>query len=332
MTTFHDGDLSSALRRMARRSRDEAAVLLGEAERLDRAAAILDKQKYETVPLAAVHNALEMGAPVFADEVLTPISAAKTGVPKERRPSPAIQAKMRALLHEAGPLPATEFSARVGVSQVHFYLALRPLLASGEIVRDGPKNGPGVTYRLATTGKDGDAHEAGLDAGNSKHTTAPAEIPPAAPPPVARDRVRAPALTRDGKVRKIQPRTVADVVGPATSILADALAATPPQNVFKTGTAKFAPSIPGQIVLDILREAGAAGEKPSRLRIECGLEPTMFRKMMDALMEAGAVVREKDGTNAEQVRYRLKEFSAQLPLAKGGTAALDGRGHEEGAP
>ena len=112
---------------------------------------------------------------------------------------------------------------------------------------------------------------------------------------------------------KKKPRTVASIV-----------AAYEPGE--KTDTPPIAANLPGQVVLDMLREAAAAGEKPSRLRTESGLEPTIFRTLMSALMDAGAVVRERVGTNKD-VLYRLKEFalSPQSPLATAAAVALDGR-------
>lgn len=70
---------------------------------------------------------------------------------------------------------------------------------------------------------------------------------------------------------------------------------------------------PGAIVIDMLTEAGAAGCKPSDLRVQSGVEPMMFKKMMEAFMAAGTVRRDT-GAAGEGVRYRIVPKS-DLPTA-----------------
>lgn len=318
---------------------DRAAALRQEAANLERAAAALAGRPWQTVPLAAATDALVDGyAPmdIRPEHVASPSVRKPSARTASRRLIDATREQMR-----AGTTSVPAIAKTVGVSESHIRLAMRALIAAGEVVRTGPRRGPGASYRLATIDRSAETlwrnpeHRKEMVADASpggslpqRHATAPAEIPPAAPPVPARDPVVPaadvkPTCERCGGPRHpgsaslcrgcysakakapralSETRTVAEVVG--------SYEIKPPPPV-ATATAD---NSPGARVIDMLREAGPAGVPSRALRTESGLEVGMFKSLMQSLLEAHKVEVEPPAKHGGEKIYRLRAEN-DLPRA-----------------
>lgn len=368
MKNRNDGEVVNWLRDMAAIKRREAAKLIEEAEWFERSAAIVAGSPWDTVPMAAGAGAFvpepekwfegrymlkfaDGCAPVdgYAPMDIRPEHIASPSVRKpsartaSRRLIDATREQMR-----AGATSVPAIAKTVGVSESHIRLAMRALIAAGEVVRTGPRRGPGASYRLATIDRSAETlwrnpeHRKEMVADASpggslpqRHATAPAEIPPAAPPVPARDPVVPAADVKPTCERCGGPRHPGSAklcrkcyrAGvQACAEVAERAAAEPFDHTKVTEQRRArhrAPAdkpvdrvdnSPGARVVDMLREAGPAGVPSRALRTESGLEVGMFKSLMQSLLEAHKVEVEPPAKHGGEKIYRLRAEN-DLPRA-----------------
>lgn len=289
-------DIAAELREMAKANRMQAETLMLEADRLDRAAQILDapapRPQYDTVDPAELSDEIRdspNGSAVDLDEA---ISAAKAHAEKATaataRPLRAVDdppprstkaEKLRwtdriaeLLARERGqPVKMRDVIKELGIRANTAGGALKELVERRIAVRIGGERGPGVAWVIAKVPP--------FEPDRPDESSAHAALPPA---PVGEPQ---------------RPKPVEAI-------------ATAPTAIHQTtaGPNKCA------IAIQCLIERGDRGMKPSQLRGETGLVPQQFEGMMNVLIDRGIVARMPADDGIGKI-FVLKKVGAELKAA-----------------